>query len=143
MAHFIGRLCHPSDWHKFNGDTDHHAASYQYTDEYAAANSHTDADKYVRPAGSHTDAHGDSPTAGGHPTAVSEVIFSDGFESGSFSAWSATGGNTARISVTSGGAQGTSTYKMQGRISGTSGYVQDNTPAKAPIMPASTLTQTG
>ena len=69
-----------------------------------------------------------SPTA--TPTSVSEVIFSDGFESDSFSAWSATSGNTARISVTSGDAQGTSTRKMRARIDGgTSGYVEDNTPA--------------
>ena len=55
-------------------------------------------------------------------------IFSDGFESGNFSAWSTTGGNAARISVTSGSAQA-GTYKMNAVIlSGTSGYVQDNTP---------------
>jgi FtsP/CotA-like multicopper oxidase with cupredoxin domain len=55
-------------------------------------------------------------------------IFSNGFETGNFSAWSTTGGNTARISVTSGSAQ-SGTYKMQAQIlSGTSGYVQDNSP---------------
>jgi hypothetical protein len=55
-------------------------------------------------------------------------VFADGFESGNFAAWSATGGNAARISVTSGVAQA-GTYKMQAQIaSGTSGYVQDNTP---------------
>lgn len=55
-------------------------------------------------------------------------IFSDGFETGNFSAWSTTGGNAARISVTSGAAQA-GTYKMQAQVlSGTSGYVQDNSP---------------
>jgi FtsP/CotA-like multicopper oxidase with cupredoxin domain len=55
-------------------------------------------------------------------------VFADGFESGSFIAWSSTGGNAARISVTSGAAQA-GTYKMQAQITGgTSGYVQDNTP---------------
>ena len=55
-------------------------------------------------------------------------VFADGFESGNFAAWSATGGNAARISVTSGAAQA-GTYKMQAQITGgTSGYVQDNTP---------------
>jgi hypothetical protein len=74
--------------------------------------------------------------AGNWSTAASVVvnvvrpnsIFSDGFESGSFSAWSATGGTTANISVTSGSAQA-GTYKMSAVISGgASGYVQDNTP---------------
>jgi FtsP/CotA-like multicopper oxidase with cupredoxin domain len=55
-------------------------------------------------------------------------VFANGFESGNFAAWSATGGNAARISVTSGAAQA-GTYKMQAQITGgTSGYVQDNTP---------------
>ena len=72
------------------------------------------------------------PTA--TPTPVSDVIFSDGFESGSFSAWSATGGNAARVSVTSGGAQSTSTRKMQARIGGgASGYAQDNTPTSGTL----------
>ena len=54
-------------------------------------------------------------------------VFANDFESGDFTAWSATGGNAARISVTNGAAQA-GTYKMQAQITGgTSGYVQDNT----------------
>jgi len=57
------------------------------------------------------------------------VLFADGFESGDFTKWSTTGGTPGRISVTLGG-QGGGTRKMQAAISsGTSGYVQDNTPA--------------
>jgi FtsP/CotA-like multicopper oxidase with cupredoxin domain len=55
-------------------------------------------------------------------------VFADGFESGSFSAWSTTGGTIGNISVTSGAAQA-GTYQMAAVISGgVSGYVQDNTP---------------
>ncbi len=65
-------------------------------------------------------------------TAVTIVLpnnlFADGFDSGNFSAWSSTGGNTARISVSTGAAQA-GTYKMQALISSNaSGYVQDNRP---------------
>jgi FtsP/CotA-like multicopper oxidase with cupredoxin domain len=56
-------------------------------------------------------------------------IFADGFDLGNFNAWSATGGTAGQISVTSGNAQA-GTYKMQAQVAqGTSGYVQDNTPA--------------
>jgi FtsP/CotA-like multicopper oxidase with cupredoxin domain len=59
-------------------------------------------------------------------------VFADGFESGSFSAWSTTGGTAARISVTSSAAQA-GTYKMQAQITGgASGYVQDNSPIAEP-----------
>jgi hypothetical protein len=55
-------------------------------------------------------------------------VFADGFESGDFTAWSATGGAVANISVTPGGAQG-SAFQMQAQVAqNTSGYVQDNTP---------------
>jgi hypothetical protein len=55
-------------------------------------------------------------------------VFSDGFESGTFSVWSATGGLPSRRTVTSGSAQA-GTYKMQANvIGGSSGYAQDNTP---------------
>jgi FtsP/CotA-like multicopper oxidase with cupredoxin domain len=55
-------------------------------------------------------------------------VFADGFESGSFSAWSATGGTVAQIGVTNGAAQA-GAYKMQAVVTGgASGYVQDNTP---------------
>jgi hypothetical protein len=57
------------------------------------------------------------------------VLFADGFESGDFTAWPATGGMAGRITVTSGQAKA-GTYKMQALISsGTSGYVQDAGPA--------------
>jgi FtsP/CotA-like multicopper oxidase with cupredoxin domain len=60
---------------------------------------------------------------------VYPTLFGNGFESGNFSGWSATGGTLARISVTSGSAQ-SGTYKLQAQVSsGASGYVQDNTPA--------------
>lgn len=55
-------------------------------------------------------------------------LFADGFESGDFSAWSATGGTVSNISVTSGAAQA-GTYKMQAQVAqNSSGYVQDNRP---------------
>ena len=57
------------------------------------------------------------------------MLFADGFEAGNFTAWSATGGNSARISISTGSAQA-GTRKLQAQIgAGTSGYVQDNTPA--------------
>ncbi len=55
-------------------------------------------------------------------------VFADGFETGSFSAWSATGGTAGRISVSNVSPQA-GTYRMAAQISaGASGYVQDNTP---------------
>jgi hypothetical protein len=57
------------------------------------------------------------------------AIFSDGFESGNFSAWSATFGAPARISVT-GAAALQGSFGMRALITGnTPGYVTDNTPA--------------
>lgn len=60
------------------------------------------------------------------------AIFSDGFDSGNFSAWSAIGGTAGRISVVANTATHPSQagpYFMQAAISsGTSGYVQDNSP---------------
>ncbi|HJX60967.1 MAG TPA: multicopper oxidase domain-containing protein [Dehalococcoidia bacterium] len=60
---------------------------------------------------------------------AADLIFSDGFESGNFSAWDATFGGPARISVTSAAAlQGS--FGMQSVITGnTPSYVTDNTPA--------------
>ena len=72
------------------------------------------------------------PRPHAHQLPAPDAIFSDGFDTGAFSAWSATGGNTARISVTTGGQGGTAD-RMQAQISGgASGYVQDNTPANEP-----------
>jgi subtilisin family serine protease len=69
------------------------------------------------------------PTATSTPTSTPTPLgslFADGFESGSASAWSARSGST---SVTSGAAQA-GIYKMQAQIgSGSSGSVQDNSPA--------------
>ena len=60
------------------------------------------------------------------PLAVT-ALFADGFESGSFSAWSSTSGPT-QIAVTAAAAQA-GTYGMAATIGGgTSGYAQDNTP---------------
>ena len=76
-------------------------------------------------------------------------IFSDGFESGTFAAWSGTGGTPARLSVTKGSAIGT--YKMVASISGgSSGYVIDTRPradaeyhARFSVHPNSYVTGTG
>jgi hypothetical protein len=56
-------------------------------------------------------------------------IFADGFESGNFSAWSATFGAGTRITVT-GAAALQGAFGMRAAITGnTPGYVTDNTPA--------------
>lgn len=74
-----------------------------------------------------------TPTATPIPTPTStptppNIIFADGFESGNFASWSAIGGTAARLSVTTTAAQA-GTYGMQASVSsGTSGYVQDNSP---------------
>ncbi len=74
-----------------------------------------------------------APTAGISPTptstgSASDLIFSDGFESGSFAAWSATNGAaglTVSPAAALSGAQG-----MQAVLSGnTPAYVEDRTPA--------------
>ncbi len=57
------------------------------------------------------------------------AIFSDGFESGNFSAWSATGGTPADMAV-NGAAKQSGSFGMAAAVSGgASGYVQDNSPA--------------
>ncbi len=61
---------------------------------------------------------------------VTTALFADGFESGSFSAWSSAVNAPTRITVGNGAAAQAGTYGMAAQISGgTSGYVQDNTPA--------------
>ncbi len=73
-----------------------------------------------------------TPTPPPTPTATPtppNTIFADGFESGNTNAWSATGGTAGRLSVTAAAAQ-SGAYGLQTSISGgTSGYVQDTTPA--------------
>ena len=69
---------------------------------------------------------GNWSTATAIPFTVS-ALFADGFESGTFGAWSATSGLT-RISVTA-AAAGAGTRGMAAQVAtGTSGYVGDNTP---------------
>ena len=62
-------------------------------------------------------------------TAVSDLVFADGFESGSLTAWSATGGMTSAISAAAAARQAGS-YGLATTInSSNSGYIQDNTPS--------------
>jgi subtilisin family serine protease len=71
-----------------------------------------------------------TPTVAPTPTAapISGLIFADGLESGSLSAWTSTGGTAGRLSVT-GTAKQTGSYGLQAAISsGTSGYVIDGSP---------------
>jgi hypothetical protein len=59
---------------------------------------------------------------------IPNALFSDGFESGNFAAWSSAVNSGSRINVTA-AAQQSGAYGMQALISGnTSGYVQDDTP---------------
>lgn len=68
------------------------------------------------------------PTSTPTPTPIPNAIFSDGFESGSFSAWSSSTGAGTRINVTTAAKQA-GVYGMAAQISsGTSGYVVDNSP---------------
>ena len=60
---------------------------------------------------------------------VSDAIFADGFESGTFSAWTTAVTNTGRLSVSSASAL-TGTWGMQALIANnTAMYVRDDTPA--------------
>lgn len=57
------------------------------------------------------------------------AIFANGFDSGTLSGWSATGGTAARLAVVAAARQ-SGAYGLRATVSsGTSGYVQDNTPS--------------
>ena len=63
---------------------------------------------------------------------VSDLIFADGFESGSFSAWSANATNSGNLSVTS-NARLAGNYGLQATISNTTAmYVRDDSPNAEP-----------
>jgi hypothetical protein len=92
------------------------------------------------PVGTNTPTPTSTPTSTPTPTstftstptptsAVSDVIFADGFESGSFSAWSANSNNGGNLSVSTSAAL-VSSYGMQATFANTTPmFVRDDTPA--------------
>jgi hypothetical protein len=71
-----------------------------------------------------------TPTPTSTPTsAVTDVIFKDGFESGNLSAWSASVTNSGNLSVTAGAALNASSFGLQETFANTTGmYVRDDSP---------------